>query len=73
MKKLLFLLSLSLAMYFNTNAQDSSMHKMHMMKDCVMMKDGKMMMMKDGEMMSMDGEMGKMKMDKMHKDKMKEK
>ena len=37
---------------------DSSMTKMgHMKKDCVMMKDGKMMMMKDGKMMEMDKDM----------------
>lgn len=29
----------------------------HHMKDCVMMKDGKMMMMKDGKMMKMDKDM----------------
>ena len=40
-------------------AQDSSVasHKMHSakkMKDCVMMKDGKLMVMKDGKTMAMD-------------------
>ncbi|MDN3654089.1 hypothetical protein QWZ08_00540 [Ferruginibacter paludis] len=32
-------------------------HKMGMKKDCVMMKDGKMMMMKNGKMMAMDKDM----------------
>jgi hypothetical protein len=48
----------------NVNAQTSaSKSKMkhekmsHPMKDCVMMKDGKMMMMKDGKMMTMDKDM----------------
>lgn len=34
----------------------TTMHK-HVMKDCVMMKDGEMMMMKDGKMMKMDQDM----------------
>lgn len=36
---------------------DTSMHKMAMKKDCMMMKDGKMMMMKNGETMPMTDDM----------------
>ena len=39
-------------------AQDQKMDNMdHKMKDCVMMKDGKMMAMKDGKTMEMDHDM----------------
>ena len=47
----LFLIIISL----NANAQASK--KSTMMKDCCMMKDGKMMLMKDGKMMPMDKDM----------------
>ncbi len=59
MKKLTYLLCLCLVMFFTSHAQDSSMNKMQhgMKKDCVMMKDGKMMMMKDGKMMMMEEDM----------------
>ena len=41
-----------------SKASDSTMtHMNSSKKDCVMMKDGKMMMMKDGKMMSMDKDM----------------
>ncbi len=64
MKKLLFLFAL-LAMGFVLHAQDTSMNKMdnkagkmhHKMKDCVMMKDGKMVVMKGGQTMAMDQDM----------------
>ena len=61
-----YILIVVAAFVFNTtvNAQNSNaankMHhgKMkHSMKDCVMMKDGKMMMMKNGKMMMMDKDM----------------
>ena len=41
--------------FSNSNAQ--SKDKMGTMKDCCMMKDGKMMVMKDGKTMPMDKEM----------------
>lgn len=39
----------------HTHKKSTSAH--HMMKDCVMMKDGKMMVMKDGKTMEMDQDM----------------
>jgi Domain of unknown function (DUF6799) len=64
MKKLFCILAFS-ALTFGAFAQDSkmktqdsSMTKMdNNKKDCVMMKDGKMMMMKNGKMMDMDKDM----------------
>jgi hypothetical protein len=64
MKKLFLILTLS-GLTFGVFAQDnkakthdSSMtHMGNMKKDCVIMKDGKMMMMKDGKMMDMDKDM----------------
>ncbi len=64
MKKLFCILALS-ALTFGAYAQDgkmreqdSSMAKMgNTKKDCVMMKDGKMMMMKNGKMTEMDKDM----------------
>jgi len=64
MKKLICILSLS-TLTFGAFAQDSkakthdtTMTQMgNMKKDCVMMKDGKMMMMKNGKMMDMDKDM----------------
>ncbi len=47
----LFLMLISL----NANAQTTKKHTM--MKDCCMMKDGKMMVMKDGKTMPMDKDM----------------
>ena len=41
--------------FANSNAQTKK--KSHTMKDCCMMKDGKMMVMKDGKTMPMDKEM----------------
>ena len=41
--------------FSNANAQTK--HKHHAMKDCCMMKDGKMMCMKDGKTMPMDKDM----------------
>ncbi|GAC1425587.1 MAG: hypothetical protein NVS9B7_07340 [Flavisolibacter sp.] len=68
MKKL-FLATSAIIISFGLFAQDkmddmkmsqthkkTSMHK-HMMKDCVMMKDGEMMMMKDGKMSKMEEDM----------------
>jgi hypothetical protein len=53
----LFLMVIS----FNSNAQihkdSTKMSHATMMKDCCMMKDGKMMMMKGGKMMPMDKDM----------------
>ena len=37
--------------------QDAGTMKKHNKKDCVMMKDGKMMVMKDGQTMPMDSDM----------------
>ena len=63
MKNVLFLIA-AFVFSITANAQttktmDKTHHdKMHdSMKDCVMMKDGKMMMMKDGKMMDMDKDM----------------
>ena len=62
MKNVLFLIA-SFVFSMSANAQtsktkDTTHHHAKMngasMKDCVMMKDGKMMMMKDGKMMEMD-------------------
>jgi len=53
MKRLLIIL---MAFAFSTSlkAQDTSSHKMHhQMKDCVMMKDGKMIQVKDGKNMTL--------------------
>ena len=58
MKKVLFLALAVVCTAGVVSAQDTSGHKMHKMdhgnmdhkmKDCVMMKDGKMMVMKDGQ------------------------
>ncbi len=63
MKNVFFLIA---AFVFSMSASaqtHKTTHKMHhgtmnqSMKDCVMMKDGKMMMMKDGKMMEMDKDM----------------
>ena len=64
MKKLFLMLSLS-ALTFCAFAQDSKSkapdstmtHMNNSKKDCVMMKDGKMMMTKDGKTMNMDKDM----------------
>ncbi len=62
MKKIFFLLA-AFVFSMNVNAQTTTMHKTHSgkmnhsMKDCVMMKDGKMMMKKNGKMMAMDKDM----------------
>ena len=64
MKKVLFLIA-AFVFSMSANAQTSktkdTTHHAKMndssMKDCVMMKDGKMMMMKDGKMMEMDKDM----------------
>ncbi len=63
MKKIFFLIA-AFVITMAANAQtDTAMHKtthskmQHSMKDCVMMKDGKMMMMKNGKMMDMDKDM----------------
>ena len=50
----LFTMTLLLAA-FNSNAQTK--HKSSTMKDCCMMKDGKMMVMKDGKTMPMEKDM----------------
>jgi hypothetical protein len=58
MKKLFFAVALFISL--GTMAQDAKMDdsKMdHKMKDCVMMKDGKMMTMMDGKTMMMDKDM----------------
>ena len=64
MKKILFILLLSapasglFAQDSKPKMHDSSMtHMGNMKKDCVIMKDGKMMMMKGGKMMDMDKDM----------------
>jgi len=64
MKKLFFILLLTapacglFAQDSKPKMHDSSMaHMGYMKKDCVMMKDGKMMMMKDGKMTNMDKDM----------------
>jgi len=54
MKKLFFLAFAFVCTAGAVSAQDSASHKMHKMgdhkmKDCVMMKDGKVMVMKGGE------------------------
>src|SRR6478735_5005883 len=52
MKKLLILAFVFICTAGAVSAQDTTghkMHKMHQMKDCVMMKDGKVMVMKDGQ------------------------
>lgn len=60
MKKVIILAT---ALFFSVGvfAQDKKMekmdHKMDMKKDCVMMKDGKMMAMKDGKTMAMAQDM----------------
>ncbi|HEV8084082.1 MAG TPA: DUF6799 domain-containing protein [Chitinophagaceae bacterium] len=63
MKNIFFLIT-ALIFSISANAQTSkTAHTMHhaktqnAMKDCVMMKDGKMMMMKNGKMMDMDKDM----------------
>jgi uncharacterized protein YdeI (BOF family) len=59
MKKLL-LVAIACMVSLGVFAQDSTgkMSKMHgKMKDCVMMKDGKMMAVKDGKWMDMDQDM----------------
>ena len=60
MKKLIILIAAAI-FTLGAFAQDDSekkMHKMdHKMKDCVMMKDGKIIMMKNGKTMAMDKEM----------------
>ena len=63
MKKIMFLI-VAITFGLVASAQDSTakkMHKMgsmeHKMKDCVMMKDGKMMTMKGGKKMEMESEM----------------
>ena len=63
MKNVFFLIAI-FVFSISANAQTSkTMHKTqhskmnHSMKDCVMMKDGKMMMMKDGKTMAMDKDM----------------
>ncbi len=62
--KNVFLLMAAFIFSISVNAQASkTTHKMHhsktthAMKDCVTMKDGKMMMMKNGKMMDMDKDM----------------
>lgn len=57
MKKLAYLLIVCLGMFFVSHAQTSASKMSHMKKDCVMMKDGKMMQMKDGKTMTMDEDM----------------
>ncbi len=55
-----FFLALSLKAQDKTDSKmDSKMDKQmsHKQKDCVMMKDGKMMEMKDGKTMMMDNDM----------------
>ena len=57
MKKLL-IIAIAFSLGGNVFAQEKMEkkmeHKMGMKKDCVMMKDGKMMMMKNGKMKAMD-------------------
>jgi len=51
MKRLLIIL-MAFLLGTSLKAQDTSSHKMHhQMKDCVMMKEGKMIQMKDGKEM----------------------
>ncbi|HLL44957.1 MAG TPA: DUF6799 domain-containing protein, partial [Segetibacter sp.] len=63
MKKLLilvtaFTLSAGVFAQDKTEKMDKKMdHNMGMMKDCIMMEDGKMMVMKGGSTMAMDKEM----------------
>jgi hypothetical protein len=66
MKKLLILASVFVCTAGAVSAQDSTGQKMnkmdhgkmdHKMKDCVMMKDGKMMVMKDGQKTEMTEDM----------------
>ncbi len=56
---IVFASMLILAVCFTTNSAFAQKTKTHtaMMKDCCMMKDGKMMQMKSGKMMSMDKDM----------------
>ena len=56
---IVFASMLMLAACFTTNNAFAQKTKTNsaMMKDCCMMKDGKMMQMKDGKMMSMDKDM----------------
>jgi len=63
MKNVFFLIA-AFVFSMSANAQTGkTSHKMHhgtmhhSMKDCVMMKDGKMMMMKEGKTMAMDKDM----------------
>lgn len=49
MKRIL-IIAIIVAAGFTVNAQDTTGHKMHhQMKDCVMMKKGKLLQMKDGK------------------------
>ncbi len=63
MKKMFFLIAAFVVSMAATAQTDTTMHKtthakmQHSTKDCVMMKDGKMMMMKNGKMMDMDKDM----------------
>jgi hypothetical protein len=52
----LFTIALFLV-FSNVRAQTKHKHNQHKMKDCCMMKDGKMMAMKDGKTMPMDSTM----------------
>jgi ribosomal protein L14 len=57
MKRLLIIL-MAFLLGTSLKAQDTSSHKMHhQMKDCVMMKEGKMIQMKDGKEMEMKQDM----------------
>ena len=57
MKKVVYLTFLCLGMFLASHAQSSMSKMSHAKKDCVMMKDGKMMEMKGGKTMMMDEDM----------------
>ncbi len=60
MKNLILLftaLTISLGIFAQGSKMESKKMEGHKMKDCCMMKDGKMMCMKDGKTMAMDKDM----------------